>query len=124
MYCFTIHFEKRHFLVVFLQKEVSRKIENCEPMVLKTLLKRIYAELINKREDCELKSLKVMLASLDRVDRYLKNKLCSCSFVRDREISSRLLAVVEWKSITYYINPFNCEKDNGLFSGESVSFFI
>ena len=77
--------------------------------MLKTLLKRIYAELINKREDCEPKSLKVMLASLDRVDRYLKNNLCSCSFVRDREISSRLLAVVEWKSITASLGwPSNC----------------
>ena len=97
LYCFAIHFEKRHFLVVFLPKEVSRKIENCEPALFKTLLKRIYAELIYKREECEPKSLKVMPASLDRVDRYLKNKVCSCSFVRQ---SVRPLAVVGWKSVT------------------------
>ena len=49
-------------------------------------LEHFYAELYNKKgEDHGPESLKVMMESLDR---YLKNKGCTLSILRDREFSS------------------------------------
>ena len=67
-------------------KEITDEIENYEPAELNTLLEHFYAELNNKKsEDHGPESLKVMMESLDR---YLKNKGCTLSIVRDREFSS------------------------------------
>ena len=69
-----------------VDKEIIDEIENYEPAELNTLLEHFYAELNNKKsEDHGPESLKVMMESLDR---YLKNKGCTLSIVRDREFSS------------------------------------
>ena len=72
-----------------VDKEIIDEVENYEPAELNNLLEHqehFYAELYNKKgEDHGPESLKVMMEALDR---YLKNKGCTLSILRDREFSS------------------------------------
>ena len=57
-----------------VDKEITDEIKNYEPAELNTLLEHFYAEVNNKKgEDYEPESLKVMMESLNRQLRWLRN---------------------------------------------------